>query len=488
MTETSVRVRFAPSPTGYLHIGGARTALFNFLYARNTGGKFLLRIEDTDTERSSRAMIQQILDSLKWLGLDPDETPVLQSENIHKHKEAVKKLLEEGKAYRCFCSKEVLDAERDRANKENRSYRYSGQCRNLTEQQILQNLQENRPYTVRIRIPEEGLTRFKDMVFKNIEIQNREIDDFIIMRSDGTPVYQLAVVVDDASMRITHIIRGEDHLPNTAKQIHLYLALGYPVPRFAHVPLILAPDGKRLSKRHGATSVGEFKDMGFIPDGFINGLVHLGWGVQGNQTVFTRDDLIRLFKLQDISKKGAVFDIKKMIWINGQHLSLKTAEELYTAVTSVWIKAGLLDEEKIESEKLRITEAIDLLKSRMKLLNDFVEFGRYIFVDPVSYDPAAIEQRWTNQSVPVLIEAYAESLKTLTPFTAEALEDSLRNVAESHHENAAILIHAVRLAVTGFSVSPGLFRLLAFLGRETVLQRLNNSLEYIKSNNVILRG
>ncbi|HDT12704.1 MAG TPA: glutamate--tRNA ligase [Candidatus Marinimicrobia bacterium] len=488
MTDSSVRVRFAPSPTGYLHIGGARTALFNYLFARNEGGKFLLRIEDTDAERSSEAMIQQILDSLSWLGLEPDEPPVLQSENIDKHNEAVKKLLDEGKAYRCFCSKEELDAGKDRAVRENRSYRYSGRCRHLTEQEIQQNLLDKKAYTVRIRIPEEGITRFKDIVFKNIEIQNREIDDFIIMRSDGTPVYQLAVVVDDASMRITHVIRGEDHLSNTAKQIHLYLALGYPVPRFAHVPLILAPDGKRLSKRHGATSVGEFKEMGFLPDGFLNGLVHLGWGVPGNQTVFSLDELIRLFKLSDISKKGAVFDIRKMIWINGQHLSLKSADELYPAVTEVWIQAGLLEREKLQLKKTRIIDAIDLLKSRMKLLNDFVEFGSYVFKNPQTYDPEAVEQRWTHPSVPLMIKAYIESLEILTSFTVETLEESLRNVAELHHEKAAVLIHAVRLAVTGFSVSPGLFQLLAYLGRETVLQRLNNSLEYIKSNKVILRG
>jgi len=488
MTDSSVRVRFAPSPTGYLHIGGARTALFNYLYARSTEGKFLLRIEDTDAERSSETMIRQILDSLSWLGLEPDEPPVLQSANIDKHKEAVKKLLDEGRAYRCFCSKEELDAERERAGRENKSYRYSGRCRQLTEKDIQERLENNQPFTVRIKIPEEGVTRFKDIVFKTIEIQNQEIDDFIIMRSDKTPVYQLAVVVDDASMGITHVIRGEDHLPNTAKQIHLYLALGYPVPRFAHVPLILAPDGKRLSKRHGATSVGEFKEMGFLPDGFLNGLVHLGWGVPGNQTVFSLDELIRLFKLSDVSKKGAVFDIKKMIWINGQHLSLKPAEELYTAVTKVWIQSGFLDAVKAKHDKTKITEGIELLKSRMKLLNDFVEFGSYIFKDPESFDPEAVEQRWLHPNVPAMLKAFYEAIEKLNSFTVETLEDTLRNVAESHNEKAAVLIHAVRLAMTGFSVSPGLFQLLAYLGRETVLQRLNNSLEYIKSNKVILRG
>ncbi|MEA2076856.1 MAG: glutamate--tRNA ligase, partial [Candidatus Marinimicrobia bacterium] len=265
-----IRVRFAPSPTGHLHIGGVRTALFNYLYARQQGGTYCLRIEDTDKERSTDANMQEILSALEWLGLSADEKPVIQSEHIQEHLYAAQQLLNKDKAYRCFCTKEELDTDKAKAEAEKRPYRYSGKCRNLSAKEI-QNKLEVKPYTVRFRIP-EGVTRFKDMVYKDIAVNNEEIDDFIILRSDGTPIYQLSVVVDDANMGITHVIRGEDHLSNTPKQILLYLALGKKVPKFGHLPLILASDGKRLSKRHGASSVNEFKELGFLPEGLLNGL------------------------------------------------------------------------------------------------------------------------------------------------------------------------------------------------------------------------
>jgi glutamyl-tRNA synthetase len=478
MNQPGIRVRFAPSPTGYLHIGGARTALFNYLYARSMGGTYLLRIEDTDTERSSQKMIEQILDSLSWLGLLPDEPYVLQSDNIQAHQHAVDTLLNEGKAYRCFCTKEDLEAEKEKAALENRPYRYSGKCRHLTDQEIQEKLDLNLPFTVRLKVPHEGVTRFKDMVFKSIEVKNSEIDDFIIMRSDKTPVYQLAVVVDDALMGITHVIRGEDHLSNTPKQIHLYLALGYPVPRFAHVPLILAPDGKRLSKRHGATSVGEFRDMGFLPEGFINGLVHLGWGTSGNQTIYTLDELIHTFKITDVSKKGAIFDLQKMIWINGQHISGKPSTELFPWVTQAWLKAGLLSQDEIENRKTYLHQAIDLLKSRMKLITDFVSFGSYVLKDPVSYDPEAVKKHWAHSRVQILMNHYIKALESLDSFDPDKLEETLRHITDEAGEKAAILIHAVRLAVTGFSVSPGLFELLSLLGKKVVIRRLKKAVDY----------
>jgi glutamyl-tRNA synthetase len=481
MNQPAIRVRFAPSPTGYLHIGGARTALFNYLYARSMGGTYLLRIEDTDTERSSQEMIEQILDSLSWLGLLSDEPYVLQSDNIQAHQHAVDTLLNEDKAYRCFCTKEDLEAEKEKAARENRPYRYSGKCRHLTDQEIQENLDHKLPFTVRLKVPHEGVTRFKDMVFKSIEVQNSEIDDFIIMRSDKTPVYQLAVVVDDTLMGITHVIRGEDHLSNTPKQIHLYLALGYPVPRFAHVPLILAPDGKRLSKRHGATSVGEFRDMGFLPEGFINGLIHLGWGTSGNQTIYTPDELIRTFKITDVSKKGAIFDLQKMIWINGQHISGKPSTELFPWVTRAWLKAGLLSQDDIEDRKTYLHQAIDLLKTRMKLITDFVSFGSYVLKDPVSYDPEAVEKRWAHPKVQVLMNHYLKALESLDPFDPENLEETLRHITNEAGEKAAVLIHAVRLAVTGFSVSPGLFELLSLLGKKVVIRRLKKAVDYLQT-------
>lgn len=480
MTDTAApRVRFAPSPTGYLHIGGARTALMNYLYAKHHGGKFLLRIEDTDLERSSEAMIQYIIDGLDWLGIHPDEPYVLQSNNRSKHIAAAEKLLSSGKAYRCFCSKETLDAERDKVQSEGKIYRYSGMCRHLSAEEIDKNINTGIPYTVRLKVP-EGVTQFKDMVFGKNRVNNAELDDFIILRGDGTPIYQLAVVIDDADMQITHVIRGEDHLSNTPKQILLYQALNLPVPEFAHVPLILGPDGKRLSKRFGATSVGEFQELGFIADGVINSLALLGWSPKNNTTIFSMNELMNQFDMSGVGKKGAIFDFDKMKWINGQHITRTGSEQLYKAVTTLWVDRRFILKKDVTENKTGLLAIIELMKERIRLIGEFAEFGAYFFKDPESYDEEAVLARWSDPVIPELLTEVQRGLAALNPFNAESSERVVRNVAEAHEQKAALIIHALRLAITGFSVSPGIFQVLELLGREVVLRRIVTAVERMK--------
>ncbi len=465
----NIRVRFAPSPTGHLHIGGVRTALFNYLYARQLGGTYCLRIEDTDKERSTDANRQEILSALDWLGLSPDEEAVIQSEHIQEHLDAAEKLLQEGKAYRCFCTKDEIDADKIKAEDEKRAYRYSGRCRNLSQKDVQAKLDAGLPYTVRFRVP-EGITRFKDMVYKDIAVNNEEIDDFIILRSDGTPIYQLSVVIDDSNMNITHVIRGEDHLSNTPKQILLFLALGKKVPKFGHLPLILAQDGKRLSKRHGATSVDEFKAMGFLPEGLLNGLALLGWGDNMPKPIFSLKELIDRFDFARVNKKGAIFDPEKLAWINGQHLSRTDAKDIWPFVKPLWLKEKWIDQDFSDETGILYT---DLLKSRIRLLNEFTDYGRYLFKDPLTFDMESIVKHLQLPDIKDYIAVLSSSFEALGSANAEALEACLRETAEKLQLKASVLIHPLRIAVTGFGVSPDIFSICEILGPKTVVRRLN---------------
>lgn len=467
-----IRVRFAPSPTGHLHIGGVRTALFNYLYAHQLGGTYCLRIEDTDKERSTDANMQEIISSLEWLGLSPDEKPVIQSEHSQEHLDAADQLLHEGKAYRCFCTKEELDVEKAKAEGEKRAYRYSGRCRDLSKEGIQAKLDAGLPYTVRFRVP-EGITRFRDMVYKDIAVNNEEIDDFIILRSDGTPIYQLSVVIDDANMKITHVIRGEDHLSNTPKQILLYLALGKKVPKFGHLPLILAQNGKRLSKRHGASSVDEFKEMGFLPEGLLNGLALLGWGDNMPKPIFSLEELIKRFDLSRVNKKGAIFDLDKLGWINGQHFSRSEAKDIWPFIKPLWQHAGWINSDFPDDKGILYT---DLLKSRLRLLNEFITYGEYLFKDPISYDKDAVIKHLQSPDIQTNIQSLESSFKSCKDFNSVTAEAALRELSESLDIKAAALIHPLRIAITGFAVSPGVFDVCAILGKETVIKRLNNLL------------
>lgn len=483
--NNKTRVRFAPSPTGFLHIGSVRTALFNYLFAKHNDGKFLLRIEDTDTDRSSEKMIDNILQSLKWLGLDYDENYVKQSDNIEKHKKAANDLLEKGKAYRCFCTKEELQKDKLKVESENGYYKYSGKCRKLTNKQIKEKLSQGKKFAIRFKTP-PGITKFKDKVFKNISVNNSEIDDFIIVRSDGSSTYNLAVVVDDSDMEITHVIRGEDHLSNTPKQILLYLALNRTVPKFAHVPLITDSEKSRLSKRTGAVSVEEYRKMGFTPEGLINGLVHLGWGTSHNKTIFTMKELVNKFELNRVNKKRAVFDVEKIKWINGKHISTMSTQKLFPLVVENWKNNSLITKEKIKTDEKQLLAIIELLKSRMRLIPDFSIYGKYFFEDPKKYEKDAIRKHWTKEKVKILLAKLIEEFDNIDDFNLQTSEEVVRRIASENKVKAGVLIHALRLAVTGFSISPSIFDVLILIGKNKVIKRIKSSLEFGEKNGIFI--
>lgn len=476
--KSPVRVRFAPSPTGWLHIGGARTALFNWLFARHHNGQFLLRIEDTDRARSNAEMTQGILDSLAWLGLDWDEEIVYQAQGIDRHKAVAAALLDGGRAYRCFCTPESLQAKREAAEKAGGGYVYDGSCRALSDEAVAAKLDEGTPFTVRFKAP-EGETVFNDAVRGTVTVQNNEIDDFIILRSDGTPVYQVAVVVDDHDMGITHVIRGDDHLSNTPKQILIYRAMDWAEPRFGHVPMILGPDKKRLSKRHGATAVGEYKDAGFLPEAVTNYLALLSWSPGDDREILSQADLVEAFSIDKVSKNASVFDEAKLEWMNGQYIYALSDKDLLERVLPGMEAAGLLSLPLKSEKEALMRQIVPLLKERMKRVTDFPELSAYFFNDPKEYEEKAAKKHWLKEGVTERMEAIVSLYEGLDAWTEEALESSLRQLAESLEVGAGKLIHPIRLAVTGRGSSPGLFELLTVLGQETVLRRLRAGMEWI---------
>ena len=388
-----VRVRFAPSPTGYLHIGGARTALFNWLFARQQNGVFILRIEDTDVERSSEAMVQGIIEGLDWLGLAWDEGPFHQSQRLSLYREAANRLLESGHAYRCFCPPQAETATPDEDEQpQERAWKYDETCRRVAAAEAEKRVAAGEPYAVRLKVPHDEIVRFQDLVYGNVEVLSENIDDFVILRSDGSPTYHLSVVADDIEMDVTHVIRGVDHLLNSAKHVLLYEALGKERPVYVHLPLILGPDKKRLSKRHGATSVMEYKRAGFIPGAVRNYLALLGWNPGTDQEIFTDEELIRAFDLKRINKANAVFDLQKLEWMNAQYLSAMPAEALVTEVEAVLKEAGLWNSEWEGTKRAELLTRLNLLKSRCRRTQDFVEVGRCFFTDSFEYEADAVEK------------------------------------------------------------------------------------------------
>ena len=436
------RVRFAPSPTGYLHVGGARTALFNWLFARRHGGTFILRIEDTDAQRSSWDMVSGIVDGLRWLGLDWDEgpdvggahAPYFQSQRLEKYRQHAAALVDAGRA----------------------SYEDGA---------------------VRFRVPADGQTTFHDLVHGEIAFDNEHIEDFVILRSDGQPTYHLSVVVDDIDMRITHVVRGDDHISNTPKQVLLYLAFGAQVPGFAHVPLILGPDKKRLSKRHGATSVIEYKRLGYLPEAMVNFLALLGWSPGGDREVFSRDELIDLFTLDGISGGNAVFNLEKLDWFNQQHLARLSAEALLARIEQRLRDAGVWRDTLVSDDAAWISDVLVVLKPRARTLDHLVVELRPFLIDLPEIDPDAASKHLTPAVRPHLLEL-ARAFGDLRPFDATHAEQTLRAVAERGGIKAAPLIHATRVAVTGRAVSPGLFEVLTLLGRDRVHKRLLRAATY----------
>ncbi len=466
-----IKVRFAPSPTGSLHLGGARTAIYNYLYARSNNGSFLLRIEDTDTKRSDMENVEQIYRSLKWLGLDWDEEPIFQSNRAEIYKKYIEQLLKQDKAYKCFCTPEEIEEERKSG-----AFQYSGKCRHLTKSEVDQKVSQNQNYVVRFKNPDKSII-FTDRVYGKISVKSHELDDFIIQRSDGSPTYQLAVVVDDFEMGITHVIRGEDHLSNTPKQINLYLALEKPIPKFAHLPLLLGADGKRLSKRHGATGVDEYKALGYPSAAVFNYLALLGWAPKKGQEILDKKSIIKQFSLNGIAKKSAVYDIKKLDWISDKHISVISNDEIFENLFPIFIKKGYITENHDNNRKKYIISAINLLKSRMKNYNQFFEWGDYFFKDPEVYDNNASSKYWNNQEVTENMTQLLNKFINIQSWNQMEIENLVRTTATELGCKAGYLIHPLRLAVTGQGVSPGIFEIVELIGMKTVLKRISKAIK-----------
>jgi glutamyl-tRNA synthetase len=479
-----IRVRFAPSPTGYLHVGGARTALFNWLLARRHGGVFVLRIEDTDVERSSAEMVDGILDGLRWLGLDWDEGPQVggphgpyfQSERLGAYRAMVERLVASGDAYYCYCTTEELTARREAGEKTGGGWKYDRKCCRLTGVEVAARERDRVPRAVRIKVP-EGPIAFDDLVHGRIEIDGTNIEDFVIARSDGHPTYQLSVVSDDAEMEITHVVRGDDHISNTPKQILLYRAIGALVPQFAHVPLILGSDKKRLSKRHGATSVMEYARQGYLPEAMMNFLALLGWSPgSSDRELFSRDELIAAFAVEGISGGNAVFNTEKLDWFNQQYIVRLAPDDLATRLRPLFEAAGLWRDDYLMSRHAWFFAVLELLKPRVKRLGDFVSQGQFFFAESITLDPAAVDKHLRVDGMHAHLEALSAAFDALDSFDIVTTEAALRSTAEARGVKAASLIHAVRVAVTGKTASPGLFEVVALLGRDLVRSRLRTAI------------
>jgi glutamyl-tRNA synthetase len=467
---SDVRVRFAPSPTGYLHVGGARTALFNWLFARHHGGVFVLRIEDTDRARSSDAMTAAILEGMQWLGLDWDEGPFHQADGFERHRDDALRLLETGAAYRCFCTADELEARRAAHAGDADSFRYDRHCLGVQPADSSARAGAGEAHTVRFRVP-DGATEWEDAVHGTIGFDNADIEDFIILRSDGTPIYNMAVVSDDTAMRISHVIRGDDHISNTPKQIMLYRALGAAVPVFAHVPMILGPDGRRLSKRHGATAVGEYHNLGILPEALFNFLALLGWSPGTDEELFTRDELVRRFSLDGINRKSAIFDTQKLEWMNGRYLAETSPEDL-AAVLS----AALEDEPHGHPADWWVQLA-GLLRVRSRTMLEMVEQARPFVFDDIAYEPAAVAKHWKDApAVSARLELLHGDFTALPEWSDAALEEALRRRAEGEGIGAGKLIHPLRLALTGAGNSPGIFEVARLLGRDRALERIERAI------------
>ncbi len=478
----TVRARFAPSPTGYLHVGGARTALFNWLFARHHGGVFVLRIEDTDRDRSDPAHTEVILGALGWLGLDWDEGPFFQSDGVDRHRADVQSLLEAGRAYLDFTTAEELAQARETA-KGGRADRRIPRRRAdaLPAGEAAERAESGEPHAVRFLVP-EGETVWDDMVHEEMRFQNADLDDLVILRSDGSPTYNLAVASDDADQNITHVIRGDDHLSNTPKQILMYEALGRTVPTFAHVPMILGSDGKRLSKRHGATAVGDYESQGLLPEAMVNFLALLGWSPGDDREVMTVQDLVQLFSMERVLKKSSIFDLKKLDWLSGQHFNASSAEALEPALTPYIEAAGLATREELEQRREWYLNLIDLMKTRARRIPDFVDLARPFLVEELEFDQKALEKYWFKAPAEVLVQLTAlRSTLEDTAWEPEPLEEAIRGYAEKISVGAGKVIHPLRVAVTGRDASPGIFEVLTFLGRVTVLARLDDAIVQLGS-------
>ena len=491
-SDNPVVVRFAPSPTGYLHIGGARTAIFNWLYARQTGGKFILRIEDTDAERSTPDSIRGIVEGMKWLGLDWDEGPNFQSRAIGDHQAAAEKLLASGHAYRCFCTKEELDQKREQAVQARQTYIYDGKCRDLLPDQVAENEARGMTSAIRLKVPrEQGSLVFEDAVYGSVEKQFRDLEDFIIVRSNGNPLYILSNAVDDIRDRVTHIIRGQDGLANTPKQILLYRALGAPLPVFAHMSLTLDPKKAKISKRrHGEmVAIHYYREKGFLPWAFVNFLVLLGWATTGSREIFSREELIRSFNLKGISRTNSVFNITpgdagfatdpKALSINAHYLRTMDVEELAVYIRPLLEKEGLWDKAYEAGSRQRFLDTINLIRSRFHLITDFTTLGRAYFSDEFPMDPAGVEKHLAARpELAAPLEALGKEIRAMETFGEKEVEAKLRELLKELGIKPGILINAVRMALTGQAVGPDFMKSLVILGQDRVADRLSKAAKH----------
>jgi glutamyl-tRNA synthetase len=487
MSETitgPVRVRFAPSPTGFLHVGGARTAIYNDLLRQSAGGSFVLRIEDTDRQRSDEAMTRQIQSALAWIGTVWDEGPFLQSERLARHRERGEELLASGRAYRCFCTAELLDAQRAAAQKRGEAFRYPRTCLGLSGAEAAARVAAGEPFAVRFRMPDEHI-RFHDLVRGDMDFPPDALDDFILLRSDGSPTYHMSVVCDDIDMRITHVIRGEDHLSNTPKHIPVFQALGGKVPVFGHLPLILGSDKKRLSKRYGATSVEEFRAEGFLPQALYNYLALLGWSPGGDREILSRDEMIALFSVDRLNASPAVFDREKLSWVNAQYLSSLPIAALLPHLRPFLVELGLAEAGLAGGDTgggdERLVAAIELHRGRVRTLKELAAVVAPYFRDRLDYDPEVIAKFLGDPQLPVHLAVLRDRFARLGEFTKEAVETELRAVAAERGVKAGALIHPTRTALSGAQVGPPLFDLVAVMGRDATLRHLDHLIERLRS-------
>jgi glutamyl-tRNA synthetase len=472
---TPLRVRFAPSPTGKLHVGVARTALHNWLLARKYGGVFLLRIEDTDRARSTDESTRGIFEGLQWLGLSWDEDVTYQGANLPRHQADAQRLLDAGAVYRCFCTPDELEERRREAEARGEAFKYDRRCDRLPPDEVQRRVSAGDPFVLRFRVP-EGSTEWDDLVHERITFPHKDIEDFVILRSDGTPIYNMAVVSDDIDARVTVVMRGDDHISNTPKQILLYEALGARIPMFAHLPMIHGTDGKKLSKRHGATFVGDYRDQGILPSAMTNFLALLGWSPGGDREVMTPQELIDHFSTDGLLKKAAVFDVKKLEWMNGQHLNMMPLGEVEPFITPAIVNAGLATPDWLASHRDWYLKLLEVLRVRSRTVEDVVRQAAPYFGDAIALDPDAVAKQWKDPATFDLLSEARSALENADDWTTEPLEHALRGVAERRGIGAGKLFQPLRVALTGSAVSPGIFDVLTLLGRERALARIDAAL------------
>ncbi len=483
MVSSEVRVRIAPSPTGYFHVGTARTAIYNWLLARKLGGKFLLRIEDTDRERSKKEYVDIILDGLRWLGLDWDEEIVYQSARImeNMYRPHIDRLLEEGKAYRCFYLPDELKSEREKAREEKRNFK-ARKYRDIAPEEVEQYMQDGRSFTVRLKLPTEGEAVFHDEVSGDVQRSYDDLDDLIIMKSDGAPIYNFAVVVDDHDMAISHVIRGNDHITNTFYQVEIYKTLGWDIPQFAHLPMILRPDRSKVSKRKGDKGMTEYRADGYLPQALMNYAVLVGWSPKDDREKMSVDELIESFSIEGINPNNAIFDIEKLNWLNGEYLREMDSNKLVYLVSPYLIEAGLTTKYWIETNWHYCVKIIDTLKDRCKVLKDYVHLGRYFFKEPVSYEPKGMKKYFQTLDTASILRELNNEFAGISDdkWGAESTAAAVAGIANEYNVKSAKFIHPTRLAVSGVTTGPGLYEILGVLGRQRVQERIDTAIGYIE--------